>query len=130
PSDLQLETDVEEEIGLVEDEHQARFRLDEVRVLISLSEGLDVDAIAADFLGERPQGLDRGDDLERGRRGPGKQESERAEQGEKFHGPSWTAKAGTSSIWVCAVRGAGDLELQEGGHRILRLQRANAHAGD
>ena len=53
PSDLQLETDDFEQIRIFQKKQEARLGLDEVRVLITLSDRGDLDAIAANFTRDR-----------------------------------------------------------------------------
>ena len=86
PTDLQLEPDVQQQIGLVQDQHQARLGLDEVRVLVALAERFDLDTVAADFLGERAERGDRGHHPQRGSGGARRAERQRGEQDEASHG--------------------------------------------
>src|SRR5207253_4963704 len=89
-----------------EDQHEIRLGLDEVRVLVPLAERLDLDAVAANFLREGPQGGDRRHYVERGE--------------ECDHEVSTSAKA-RNSVGMSAVRADGVLELQVGGGGPLRL---------
>ena len=64
PADLQLQANDFEQIGVLQKKQKTRFRLDEVRVLIALADGDDLDAIAADFTGDRRRIFRRRDDFQ------------------------------------------------------------------
>src|SRR5205814_8235255 len=73
PADLQLASDDDEEVRLLQLEDEARLRLDEMWILIAFRDRLDGDAIAADLARNRRQIFGRGDDIQlalgpRGRR--------------------------------------------------------------
>src|SRR5262249_22582728 len=64
PTDLQLTSNHDQQVGLLQLENEARLRLDEVRILIAAGDGLDRDAIAADPAGNRREVLGRGDHVQ------------------------------------------------------------------
>ena len=64
PSDLQLQSDDDEKVGAAQLKKERRLRLDEVRILISLGDGHRIDAIAADFVRQRGEIGDGGDDFQ------------------------------------------------------------------
>ncbi len=68
PADLQLPSHGQQQLRAVQFEDEARFRLDEVRVLIPARERLHADLVAADLLGERREIFRRRHDLDRRRR--------------------------------------------------------------
>ena len=54
PSDLQLQSDDHQQVGLAEIQQEAGLGLDEVGVLIALGDGIDSDVVAADSRGRAP----------------------------------------------------------------------------
>jgi hypothetical protein len=64
PADFQLQSDDFQELGVLQQQEEARFRLDEVRILVALADGGDVDAVAADFACERREIFGGGDDFQ------------------------------------------------------------------
>ena len=53
PSDLQLQSNADQQIRLAQLQQKARLGFDKMRVLISPGEGFDIDLVATDFPGQR-----------------------------------------------------------------------------
>src|SRR5258706_2447306 len=64
-SDLELETDYFEQIGVAKQHQNARLRFYEMRILVSLADRGDFHAITADLFGERCQVGERRYNLQR-----------------------------------------------------------------
>ena len=82
PSDFQFATDHDEEIGAADFEDKARFRIDEMRILISLGEADDRDVVAADFARQRGKVFGCSNDAHRCRGRPCCRHERRGEQDE------------------------------------------------
>ncbi len=68
PPDLEFAADHDQQVGAIQLEHEARLRLDEVRILISPGQRLDLDLVAADFTRNRGQIFGRRNRVDRGAR--------------------------------------------------------------
>ena len=64
PADLEIATDQDEKVGLLELENEARFRLNEVRILIAFCDRIDRYVIAADLTRNGCEVLRRCDDVQ------------------------------------------------------------------
>src|SRR4029077_8975539 len=53
PTDFQLPADNDQQVRLVGEQDEAGLRLDEMRILIALGEGVDLDLVASDLLCHR-----------------------------------------------------------------------------
>ena len=53
PSNFELQTDCDQQVSLSQFQQKTWFGLDKMRVLISLGDGFDIDAVAADLLCQR-----------------------------------------------------------------------------
>ncbi len=103
-ADLELEAGDDEEVRLRELEDERRLGLDEVRVLVALREREDLDAVAADGLGDRREVLEARDDLHRreGRRG-GQGQKRGESDCDAFHAvpqKGWAPWAPMAN-WIC-----------------------------
>ena len=74
PADLQLASDDDQQVGLLQLQDEAWLGFDEVRILVAARERIDGDAIAADLARDRRQVLGGGDDVELALRAPGRGE--------------------------------------------------------
>src|SRR5713226_7360475 len=82
PSDFQLETDNDQEIGALELEQEARLGVDKVRILIAAGNGFNFNFVATDFLRESGKVGGSGYDLKLAGGARSRRQNERAEQSE------------------------------------------------
>src|SRR5262249_52783279 len=107
PADLELATDDDQYVGFLQLQDEARFRLDEVRILVAARQPLDVRAIAGHFARDRREVLGCGDDVQLALRVRGQRnecESDGEKSFESFHraprtgarrAPRWRTGTGT-----------------------------------
>ena len=55
PADLQIQTNTNEQVGIPQFQQKAGLRLDEMWILIPLSDGFHTDSVTAHLLGQRGQ---------------------------------------------------------------------------
>jgi hypothetical protein len=64
PADFEITTDEDEQVGLLEFKDETRFRLDEVRILVSPGNRIDSNAIPADLARDGRKVLGRCHDIQ------------------------------------------------------------------
>src|SRR5216684_4562614 len=64
PADLQLQSYADQEIGMAQLQQEAGLGIDKVRVLIALGQRLNIDLVAANFLGNRREVSKRSNHLQ------------------------------------------------------------------
>ncbi len=85
PADLEIAADDDQQVRLVQDQDEARLRLDEMRVLVALGQRRDLDLVAPHFLGDGRHVLSGGDNVERRARRDGGQQHG-ADGGDRYGG--------------------------------------------